>query len=838
MKIKLTLIGICVCLLILIFASNIYRKITSDNNKNLVVQDIILREGEMIGTEEALRLLSYLGLTVDEMKESANIVVRDKSQDSDDTVEAYYLSFGQCISLIEQVSSKLNFLSSNVNQTLYFDIQAEPSNKAMLTKEFLNVYESIIGLLPENSSPVTEITMFVLGTPNPEINSKETNEVMVTDQGSFNYSNSTNYDNFYLNGKLFYEYDGNNDNHKQPTNEVSQGDNAYSKNKLLIDDFINSKVLALVRGSEIIYIKDTLSEETILHNVWIETGAESTVSAFLHNVSKDFKTKYKLSQEIVGKIGDITILDKEIIKITLKPDIIGGKLLVANKDYIELEGYGKIDLDENYKIYKVYNELSMEVTNSILVGYETTEFVVADGKIVAALIKNAIKAENIRVLLKTNQFENIFHNTIKLTADRKFTVTVGDDKKTYKAGDEITFDMDDDRLKQGRVHIKTNSENGKIKILSLERLNGNPEYRGSVEVSLTDKGLIIINELSIEEYLYAVIPSEMPTYYGLEPLKVQAICARSYAYNQLFANGYSEYGAHVDDSISYQVYNNIPENEASILAVKDTYGKVIEYNDSVITAYYFSTSSGHTASLEEVWGNSNKAAYLVGKLQNTYNLVDGEAVYVSAQTGDKLQPDFSSEKTFRDFILNPKDATYDSEFSWYRWEVTISKDNLKKSIDKSLGNRYKANPALIVTLVDGELNNNPVYESRPMDTIGEVKNIKVGKREKSGIISELIIVGSKNTIKVATEYNIRILLAPLYDEVKRQDDSTSPSLSMLPSAFFVMDEDGKSVTIHGGGYGHGVGMSQNGVKAMADSGKDYEVIIKHYYDGVKIGFIY
>ena len=61
---------------------------------------------------------------------------------------------------------------------------------------------------------------------------------------------------------------------------------------------------------------------------------------------------------------------------------------------------------------------------------------------------------------------------------------------------------------------------------------------------------------------------------------------------------------------------------------------------------------------------------------------------------------------------------------------------------------------------------------------------------------------------------------------------------MLPSAFFVMDKDGQEITFYGGGYGHGVGMSQNGVKAMADAGISYEEILKHYYTGVGLGFIY
>jgi stage II sporulation protein D len=133
---------------------------------------------------------------------------------------------------------------------------------------------------------------------------------------------------------------------------------------------------------------------------------------------------------------------------------------------------------------------------------------------------------------------------------------------------------------------------------------------------------------------------------------------------------------------------------------------------------------------------------------------------------------------------------------------------------------------------------NDQYESKPISTIGVVKDIKVGKREKSGILSEIILVGSKATIKVTSEYNIRCLLAPMYDQVIRQDGSSAANLTMLPSAFFIVDKKGQTVILQGGGYGHGVGMSQNGAKAMADSGLTYEDIIKHFYTGVELGFIY
>jgi len=136
-----------------------------------------------------------------------------------------------------------------------------------------------------------------------------------------------------------------------------------------------------------------------------------------------------------------------------------------------------------------------------------------------------------------------------------------------------------------------------------------------------------------------------------------------------------------------------------------------------------------------------------------------------------------------------------------------------------------------------------VFESIPIETVGDIEDVSVLKRETGGIISELLITGSKNTIKVKTEYNIRVFLAPTNSIVIRKDLSEVGDLSLLPSAFFVVDEKkegGKllSISLLGGGYGHGVGMSQNGVKALADTGKEYEEIITYFYEGTEMGFIY
>ena len=581
----------------------------------------------------------------------------------------------------------------------------------------------------------------------------------------------------------------------------------------------DKKIRAYVKEKQIVCILDILEEETTISNVWLMQQGEETLTVFLNGCVKEFFLSGALEETITEKVGDITVEKGVISKVSVKPDAINGRVLVTNQSYIELEGYGKKALSENFKIYCTYGDtISMETARSILVGYKNTDFVIVGDEICAAIIKEPIKAENIRVALKTDGFKGYYHKTVSITSNKDFTVMAGDTTKKYKAGKTVKLAKDSKLLKEGRVQIVA-KEGAKLQVTSIKRNGEMPKYRGSLEVALEEDGLLLINELSLEEYLYAVIPSEMPTSYGVEALKVQAVCARSYAYKQLLSNGCSGYGAHVDDSSLYQVYNNIPENETSIQAVKETKGQVLKYNDELITAYYFSTSCGHTANAHEVWNSQVEVPYLTGSIQ-------------SRKKEDTWE--LTKEEEFKKFISKDPVDTFDNENSWYRWKVTISTKNLKKTIDAGLKKRYEANPSLILTKQeDGS------YKSVPIDTVGTVKKISVEKRRTGGIVTEIIIKGSKNTVKVLTEYNIRTLLAPLYNTIVRQDNSQVESLSMLPSAFFYLEEqkEGKKVTGYrfvGGGYGHGVGMSQNGAKAMLDAGYSCEEVLKHYYKGVTI----
>lgn len=576
-----------------------------------------------------------------------------------------------------------------------------------------------------------------------------------------------------------------------------------------------------------------INKEITYSNVWIIGNDGNIIEAFVDGKKQEYKSQYPLSKDISNVIGDITVEENEVVKITIKPDRLKGKVLSYTDEYIEIEDLGKIETDKEFKVYKIHDDVMMEAPSGITIGDSSTDFIFSDGIICAAIIKKEPELKNIRVILKNNATGNIFHDSVQLTCDKDYILYYGDKKKSYKAGHKINVKPANKLLKEGRIRIQSKSGGGKIKIMSLSRSSGNPQYRGRIEIGKSKEGLTVVNDLPIEEYLYSVIPSEMPTSYGLEALKVQAICARSYAYTQLPGNVYHAYGAHVDDSVTYQVYNYTGENALTRKAVDATKGLVMEYEGNIISAYYFSTSSGHTSSAKDVWMSNNTIPYLEGSLQTVDN---SKTVAAVKNQGKKKNQnlDLTKEEQFREFIKKSKVKTYDSEFAWYRWKVNIKAEDLKKVIDKNLAGRYKANPALIQTL-----QKNNAYQSVPVDTVGDVKEITISKRATGGIATEMIIKGSKNTIKVQTEYNIRTLLAPLYSKVIRQDKSTVEKLTMLPSAFVAVDqkvEGGrlKSVTLTGGGYGHGVGMSQNGVKAMTDLGKKYEEILKHYYPGITI----
>src|SRR5690242_20607439 len=123
-------------------------------------------------------------------------------------------------------------------------------------------------------------------------------------------------------------------------------------------------------------------------------------------------------------------------------------------------------------------------------------------------------------------------------------------------------------------------------------------YRGSIQVDVVAGKLRAINMVGLEQYLYGVVPSEMPFTWHPEALKAQAVVARSYALATRRSGAFDLY----PDTRS-QVYLGIEHEKPSTnAAVNDTAGQVVLYQGTVAKTYFFSTSGGRTASAEDVWG--------------------------------------------------------------------------------------------------------------------------------------------------------------------------------------------------------------------------------------------
>jgi len=130
-------------------------------------------------------------------------------------------------------------------------------------------------------------------------------------------------------------------------------------------------------------------------------------------------------------------------------------------------------------------------------------------------------------------------------------------------------------------------------------------YRGSMQVDVVNGKLRAINLVGLEQYLYGVVPSEMPYTWLPEALKAQAVVARSYALATRRSGAFDLY----PDTRS-QVYLGIEHEKPSTNAAVDaTAGKVVLYEGEVAKTFFFSTSGGRTASAEDVWGQA--VPYLV-----------------------------------------------------------------------------------------------------------------------------------------------------------------------------------------------------------------------------------
>lgn len=562
--------------------------------------------------------------------------------------------------------------------------------------------------------------------------------------------------------------------------------------------FLAYSALVIFMSSACIYMsqmiksryQDTSSEISIYKNVYVTNIDDNRITANMYGNIKKFNSG-KIAEDVTGCLCDITVEDGKIVGVNTKTDVVSGKVLSVSQDSVEIEGYGSVKLDEDFIMYEKGNSLISNYS-SIIVGYALQDFIVADGEVCGAIKNKPLQADNIRVIIKTSGFRDIFFDETVFCADSGMIVETGEESYETAPGEAVVFNADTEDFNQGRIRLIPKS--GEIQFQSVNRGVGTPSYGGTLEVSRYDEGIVVVNEVAIEDYLKKVVPSEMPSGFNLEALKCQAVCARSYAYTELSNNYYSAYGAHIDDSIQFQVYNNSPRADSTDTAVDATAGQVLSYNGDVVKTYYYSTSCGSTTDVT-LWGNTTEnypyfVAECVGGIDKGLTL--------------------TIESEFNTFIKSENEADYDYDCTLYRWSMEESVKEISEGFARSTGKN-----------------------------VGNITDIEVLERVNGGAAVKVKVTGDKGETVIDSESAIRAAFGNANVDMNTKSGTTR--YANLPSTFCVFEKvtEGKKLTgfkITGGGYGHGIGMSQNAANKMAES-MTYAQILEFFYRGTTLTLI-
>ena len=448
----------------------------------------------------------------------------------------------------------------------------------------------------------------------------------------------------------------------------------------------------------------------------------------------------------------------------------------------------------------------------------------------------------IRVGISNQSFSNYSHYSAKVMSDS--TVSIIDMSEsnsdsqvsTVQAGSviEILFAnglfniQTDGRLiaeqLQGPILLNSNTD---LKIMDLNRKGTPAKYKGMLEFkAATNKlGFNIINVIDMENYLRGVVPNEMPVSFGLEALKAQAVAARNYAVNSAMNKNYDL----VDSTASQVYYGSNSYRDISDNAVNSTKGIYALYHGKPITALYFSTSAGITDDWDDVFADANNK---------------GIHPYLKARYDKQGQTALRTEDDVKKFYSS-QDGGIDKNSPKYRWTIEFTREELENILHDTLQQQSKA--GLVTPKYDG------------FEKIEGLKEIKPLKRTQSGKITELLIVAKSGEYKISKEIGIRRVLkkngamlpsANFYIETSGEDkikdnkeeinktdetvENTDKKGNIFVRFFDDIDKYPKNFKLTGGGFGHGVGMSQFGAYNMARMGRKYPEILNHYYTSINL----
>ncbi|MTI66057.1 MAG: SpoIID/LytB domain-containing protein [Firmicutes bacterium] len=477
----------------------------------------------------------------------------------------------------------------------------------------------------------------------------------------------------------------------------------------------------------------------------------------------------------------------EIVKLDSK------ELSVRMDDYYEINsnnyelsdikdsdlGYFHLKIDENYDSYEESMEIIDDLKDEDIKAYP----VYKDGfQIWIGHFLTKEDANN-----RKEEIEDITRVDLEVTMDKENVVIENNSGETV-----FLYDPNE------KIYFKPNNQIPVIQI-------NNKEYRDLLAFNIVDRNLIPINFLPLNHYLYGVVPREVSASWPMEALKAQAVAARNYTLINKSKHSNSGYG--LCDTHDCQVYGGYAvENEKSNKAVDDTSNKVITYNGNLISAFYHSTSGGHTENSENIW--SFEVPYLKG--------VD-----------DKFSKDSPNSK----------------------WELSIDKEKLEKKLlenDIKLGDisqikilEVSDNGRVLKLLVIGT-EGNKVFEKEAIRKIIGYYELKSTWYNVKTDADVYVIDGNSNKPIKKTINNTKIITVDGLNSVSRDSDRRVGNENYKKFSITDGEVDKKVSAIpttyyfSGKGWGHGLGMSQWGAKRMAELGYSFDEILEYYYTGTKV----
>ncbi len=568
---------------------------------------------------------------------------------------------------------------------------------------------------------------------------------------------------------------------------------------------VNAYVKRSAEGVSFIAVKEIVEDKIQIPYLYVAGQNEEGMHFFINGM--EAVLPYTETVEIANDtIATISIEKGKIVKAESFDEKINDKVLAVNETSVTLDNKGVYEFEDEMKIYKVFEGVKEGTISDVALGYKFVDFVLKDGKICACLIVADDEMEYIRVLIKNTDFLSNYHEKVTFLGDCAYKIYKnGEEYKACDKNEPITFSMQDLNMSDV-IKVVPDILSGKIEVSSLNRSQGIPSYGGIMELRKREEGLVLVNEILLEEYLYTVVPSEMPAYYHNEALMAQAVCARTYAYTKMKNAGLKDLGAHLDDSTAFQVYNNIDEQVTTTNAVRNTKGMIVSMNGEPFETMYYSTSCGLGSEGQRI----NKT--------------------------ESIKLDLSTNAEFDSYIETINDTDFEANEGMYRWtyETEIDTELLEKRIKEC----YNKNKKNVLYLDAGSFEVKEEFLS-----LGTCKDIYVAVRSEGGRAESLIIEGSEETIMICGEYHIRYALLNEEKNVSKQDKSQIAMSTLLPSAFFKISPLKKNdvvvgYSIVGGGFGHGIGMSQNGAGNMAMEGYTYSDILTRFYENCTLEQVY